>query len=30
MLTSGRAQRRPLEFVLAAYRSLEPGLPVQL
>ncbi len=29
-LTSGRAQRRPLEAVLAAYRSMETGLPVRL
>jgi UDP-N-acetyl-2-amino-2-deoxyglucuronate dehydrogenase len=28
--TSGRAQRRSLEFVLAAYRSIETGLPVTL
>jgi predicted dehydrogenase len=26
-LTSGRSQRRPLELVLAAYRSMESGLP---
>ena len=29
-LTSGRSQRRPLELVLAAYRSMETGLPVQI
>ena len=29
-LTSGRAQRRPLEIVLAAYRSMESGQPVSL
>jgi predicted dehydrogenase len=29
-LTSGRAQRRPLEVVLAAYRSMETGQPVSL
>jgi len=29
-LTSGRAQRRPLEIVLAAYRSMETGQPVGL
>jgi predicted dehydrogenase len=28
--TSGQAQRRALEFVLAAYRSIETGLPVTL
>lgn len=28
--TSGPAQRRALEFVLAAYRSIETGLPVAL
>jgi len=27
-ITSGRSQRRPLEIVLAAYRSMETGLPV--
>jgi predicted dehydrogenase len=29
-LTSGRTQRRPLELVLAAYRSMETGLPVKV
>jgi predicted dehydrogenase len=29
-LTSGRAQRRPLAAVLAAYRSMESGAPVPL
>ena len=29
-ITSGRLQRRPLEIVLAAYRSMETGLPVRL
>lgn len=29
-LTSGRAQRHPLEIVLAAYRSMESGQPVAL
>jgi predicted dehydrogenase len=29
-ITSGRSQRRPLEVVLAAYRSIETGLPVTL
>lgn len=29
-VTSGRAQRRPLEIVLAAYRSMETGLPVAI
>ena len=29
-LTSGRSQRRPLEIVLAAYRSMEIGQPVRL
>jgi predicted dehydrogenase len=29
-LTSGRAQRRPLEFVLAAYESMATGRPVVL
>ena len=29
-LTSGRAQRRPLEAVLAAYRSMKTGVPVRL
>lgn len=29
-VTSGRSQRRPLEVVLAAYRSMESGQPVQL
>jgi len=29
-LTSGRTQRRPLEAVLAAYRSMESGAPVLL
>ena len=29
-LTSGRSQRRPLEIVLAAYRSMETGQPVRL
>jgi predicted dehydrogenase len=29
-LTSGRAQRRPLEVVLAAYRSMATGQPVAL
>ncbi len=29
-ITSGRSQRRPLEAVLAAYRSMEIGLPVRL
>lgn len=28
--TSGQSQRRALEFVLAAYRSIETGLPVTL
>ena len=28
--TNGQAQRRALEFVLAAYRSIETGLPVKL
>jgi predicted dehydrogenase len=27
-ITSGRSQRRPLEVVLAAYRSMETGLPI--
>jgi hypothetical protein len=30
LLTSSRAQRRPLEIVLAAYQSVETGLPVEL
>jgi UDP-N-acetyl-2-amino-2-deoxyglucuronate dehydrogenase len=29
-LTSGRSQRRPLELVLAAYRSMESGRPVDV
>ena len=29
-VTSGRAMRRPLEIVLAAYRSMETGAPVFL
>jgi predicted dehydrogenase len=29
-LTSGRSQRRPLEIVLAAYQSMETGVPVKL
>jgi predicted dehydrogenase len=29
-ITSGRSQRRPLEVVLAAYRSMETGLPVDV
>ena len=29
-ITSGRSQRRPLEIVLAAYRSMETGLPVTI
>ncbi|MGH2352287.1 MAG: hypothetical protein ACRDJN_11825, partial [Chloroflexota bacterium] len=29
-ITSGRSQRRPLEIVLAAYRSMETGQPVTL
>lgn len=29
-VTSGRLQRRPLEIVLAAYRSMETGRPVRL
>jgi predicted dehydrogenase len=29
-ITSGRSQRRPLEIVLAAYRSMSSGLPVRL
>ncbi len=29
-ITSGRLQRRPLEIVLAAYRSMETGRPVRL
>lgn len=29
-ITSGRSQRRPLEAVLAAYQSMESGMPVQL
>ncbi len=29
-ITSGRSQRRPLEIVLAAYRSMETGLPVRV
>jgi len=29
-ITSGRSQRRPLEAVLAAYRSMETGQPVRL
>ena len=29
-LTGGREQRRPLEIVLAAYESMEKGLPVRL
>lgn len=29
-ITSGRSQRRALEIVLAAYRSMETGQPVQL
>jgi predicted dehydrogenase len=28
-ITSGRSQRRPLEVVLAAYRSMATGLPVR-
>ena len=29
-VTSGRSQRRPLEIVLAAYRSMESGQPVKV
>ena len=29
-ITSGRSQRRPLELVLAAYESIETGLPVRV
>ncbi len=29
-ITSGRSQRRPLELVLAAYRSMTSGLPVNV
>lgn len=29
-ITSGRSQRRPLEIVLAAYRSMETGQPIAL
>jgi predicted dehydrogenase len=29
-ITSGQSQRRPLEIVLAAYRSMETGEPVRL
>jgi predicted dehydrogenase len=29
-ITSGRSQRKPLEIVLAAYRSMESGQPVKV